>query len=299
MVTYCAPLLGARAAFLSGQNLGKVVLGKVLSATELGYYSFAFQTVERFVELVHTLPSALLPSLTHLVTREERERLRYVFDQAFRLIQVVACGLAMLLFVFAPELTLWVGSPLFSPAIPLLRVLALVPIARTAQQPLTMLFQAMRRPGLVLLLALLKFAIEIGSYVLLVPSYGPMGAAWANVSGAVLSYVVALALLAVAMPEGAGERLSAVLRSVALLAPGVLLALAADRFASPHASTALRVAIVAPWLLGTFALGLITRYDLEKLSSLPLGAPWMRSIRDSLVRAADRLARAFEPRRAA
>lgn len=299
MIAYCAPLLGARAAFLSGQNLGKVVLGKVLSATELGYYSFAFQTVERFVELVHTLPAALLPSLTHLVAREERERLRNVFDQAFRLIQLVACALAFGLFVFAPELTLWVGSPLFAPAIPLLRVLALVPIARTAQQPLTMLFQAMRRPGLVLTLALLKFAVEIGCYLLLVPAYGKLGAGWANLAGAVFSYAVALALLAVAIPEGASERLTAVVRNVALLAPGLLLALAADRFAGPHVSPWLRLALVAPGLLGTFALGLITRYDLEKLSTLPLRAPWLKSGRDVLVRGADRLARAFEPRRAA
>ena len=45
------------------------MLGKLLDATSLGYFSFAFQTIERFVELVYPLPSALLPSLTHLVAR--------------------------------------------------------------------------------------------------------------------------------------------------------------------------------------------------------------------------------------
>ena len=89
------------------------MLAKILDATQLGYYTFAFQTIERFVELVYTLPSSLLPSLTHLVAREERERLGYVFDQAFRLVQVAACVTAWSVFTFAPELTFWVGSPLF------------------------------------------------------------------------------------------------------------------------------------------------------------------------------------------
>ena len=64
MLAYCTPLLGARAAFLSGQNLSKVVLGKLFGVADLGYFAFAFQTVERFVEVAHTLPSALMPSLT-------------------------------------------------------------------------------------------------------------------------------------------------------------------------------------------------------------------------------------------
>src|SRR5262249_20187050 len=54
--SYCMPLLGARVTFTSGQNLSKIILGKLFTATELGYFSFAFQTVERFVEVVHTLP---------------------------------------------------------------------------------------------------------------------------------------------------------------------------------------------------------------------------------------------------
>src|SRR5262249_21342363 len=116
MFAYCMPLLGARAAFLSGQNLGKVLLAKVLEATQLGYFTFAFQTIERFVELAYTLPSSLLPSLTHLVALEERERLGYIFDQAFRLVQLAACTLSLVVFAFAPELTLWVGSPMFLPS---------------------------------------------------------------------------------------------------------------------------------------------------------------------------------------
>lgn len=298
MVAYCAPLLGARVSFLSGQNLSKVVLGKLFDVTTLGYFSFAFQTMERFIELVATLPSALLPSLTQLVARAERERLRHVFDQAFRLIQLMSCVLSFGVFVLARELTLLVASPLFEPAVPLLRILALVPIARTAQRPLIMLFQALRRPGSVLGLALLKFGVEFACYFTLVPALGLAGAGWGNLAGAVVSYLAALVLVARAVPDGAGERGRAVVLNVALLLPLLGAALVIDRLTAPPAATMLRLALAPVGLVGIFALGLMTRYDLEKLGSVPLERAWLRRTRDALVAGADRLALVLGPRRA-
>jgi O-antigen/teichoic acid export membrane protein len=288
------PLLGARAAFVSGQNLSKVVLGKLADATVVGYFAFAFQTVERLVELVQALPSALLPSLTHLVALQERERLRYVFDQAFRVIQVVAAAMSFGVFVFAPEIALLWGG-LLAPVVPLLRILALVPFARTAQQPLTMLFQALGRPSIVLGLALLKFIVEFAGYFTLVPALGMAGAGWANLAGAVASYTVALVVLARLLPEGAGERVHAVARSGALLAPLLVLSLVLAQIGGTP-SLLMRGALAVVAVVGVVALGLVTGYDLEKVSSIPLRIDWARRVRDSAVAAAGRVVRAMGPR---
>jgi PST family polysaccharide transporter len=299
MIGYCAPLYGARLSFLSGQNLGKLVLGRLLDATQLGYFSFAFQTVERFVELAHTLPNSLLPSLTAIVTRRENERLRYVVDQAFRLVQLVACLLSLVLFVYAREIVRVVGSPLFLPAVPLLRVLALVPIVRTAQQPLTMLFQALRRPADVFGLALLKVLTEVAGYFVLLLPLGAIGACWANVAGAVVAFIAASILAWVRLPEGGPERLSATVRAWLLLAAGLGVAVLIEREWGAGASLAARIALAPLVLIAVFALQLVTRYDLEKLSLLPLpgdGLPWLR---DRVVLGAERLVRVFERRRTA
>jgi hypothetical protein len=45
------------------------------------------------------------------------------------------------------------------------------------------------------------------------------------------------------------------------------------------------------------AFGLVTRYALEKVSSLPLNAAWLRRARDTAVAAGVRLARAVALRR--
>ena len=300
MMGYCVPLLGARVTFLSGQNLGKIVLGKLFDISQLGYFSFAFQTVERFVELLYTLPSSLLPSLTQLVARDERQRLSAVVDQALRLISVAACALSFALFVFAPELTVVVGSRMFIPAIPLVRILALVPVARTAQQPLTMVFQAMRLPGTVLRLAVLKFVTEFGSYFALLPLLGIHGAAWANLAGAVVSYVGALWVLGRLLPEpgGPGGRVATAVRAAALLTVLLAVALLCDGRLSHALSLAIRVLLVPVGLLAVFALGLVVRQDLDKLAAIQLRWTPLRRVRDGFVAGASRIERAVAAGRA-
>ncbi len=301
MVAYCAPLYAANLSFISGQNMGKLVLGMVLTPAELGWFAFAFGAVERIVEVVYTLPRALLPSLTQIVANDDREKLHWVFGQAFRLVQVVACIVSLLIFVFAREIVLAMGGPMFQRAIPLLRILALVPIVRTAQQPLTMLFQAARRPGYVLSLALVKLVTEVAGWVALVIALplGAVGASWANLLGAVAAFAGALVVARRLLPEGASERVRAMARSLALVLPLELLAIAADRWLPPFGAFVARAALPVLALVGLFPLGLIVAYDLEKVSSLPMPGVWLARGRDSVVAAAAALIRTFGLRRPA
>ncbi len=298
MSRYCMPLLGARIAFLSGQNLSKVVLGKLFTPELLGYFTFAFQTVERFVTLVYSLPYALLPSFTQLVALGERDRLRWVTGQAFRLIGVAAAAITVLIFVFAPELTLWLAGPRFAPAVPLLRILALVPWVRTAHQPLTMLLQATRRPGAVFGLALVKLAGEFGCYFLLIPALGLAGAGWANWIGAALAFLGALAWTSLTLPEGRGERWLHYGLTVLLVVPLLLAGLWLDAHLHPGWAGLLKLGLLPLLLLGVFALGLINAHDLEKVQGLALPAAWMARARDRLVRGGYSLLRATSLREA-
>jgi len=295
--SYCLPLLGARATFLSGQNLGKIVLGKLFDATLLGYFSFAYQTVERFVEVIYALPSSLLPSLTQLVARGERERMRFLFEQSLRLIQVVALALSVGMVIGAREITLLVGSPLFEPAVPLLRIMALVPIARTAQQPLTMLFQALRLPGTVLALALVKFATEFGCYFALVPFLGLIGAGWANLAGAVVSYVAATFALNRRLPDGSAERLRTTATGLMVFMPLLAIGLQLEARLPHTASLVCRIALIPIAVLAVLAFGLVREEDFDRLLSFPLQAAWMGRVRDAVISTARSAVRAVTPRR--
>jgi O-antigen/teichoic acid export membrane protein len=297
MMAYCTPLLGARITFMSGQNLSKILIGKLFDTTLLGYFSFAFLMLERLVEVAYTVPSSLLPPLTQMVVRGERERLQAVFDESLRLVQVMACALAFLIFAFARELTVLIGSPLFEPAWPLLRILALVPVFRTAQQPLTMLFQAMRLPRTVLGLAVIKFVTEFGSYFALVPAVGLAGACWANLAGAGAAYGGALMALHHMLGAGSSARLRAQARCLGLLIPLLAIAMISERAFGAAGGLAVKLALVPAGWIGIFGLGLVTRHDAEVVSTIPLNWSPMRVARDLAVRIVDNSARVMRPRR--
>jgi O-antigen/teichoic acid export membrane protein len=295
MMSYCTPLLGARMTFTSGQHLSKIILGKIFDMTQLGYFAYAYQTVERFVELTNAVSSAMLPTLTQLVVRGERERLRMVFDESLRLIQVLACAVAFLVFAFARELTLLVASPLFERAVPLLRILALVPLFRTTQQPVTMLLQALRLPGAVLRLAVTRFAAEFGSYFALVPVIGLAGACVSNLAGVAVSFGASLALIRGPLGGGTARRVRAQARALGLALPLIAVALVADPLLGHAGGFALRLALIPAGWFGIFALGLVSREDLERVAAMQLQAAPMRRVRDALVSFVDPFLRTIRP----
>jgi teichuronic acid exporter len=292
MFRYCLPLLGARAAFISGQNLSRVVLGKFFSAEALGLFSFAFQTVERFVGLVYAIPSSLLPSLTQLVARGEPDRLRRLLDKGFRLIATLACALSFFIFVFAEEITRFVGGERYLPAVGLLRILALVPWVRTAQQPLTMGFYALRRTDIVLGLALAKFVTEMGSYFLLIPRVGLAGAAWANLLGALVAFTGAMVLMTRALVGPAEHRWAVIGKTSLLVGTGSVIALLLHGAGLDwRVLFALKAFVLVPGLLaGVALLDLVTDDDIARAQAIELQSPWKLALRDGIVR----LARAIQ-----
>jgi O-antigen/teichoic acid export membrane protein len=287
MFRYCMPLLGARAAFISGQNLSRVVLGKFFDPVALGLFSFAFQTVERFVGLVYAIPSSLLPSLTQLVARGETDRLRRLLDKGFRLVATLACVLSFGIFVFAEEITRVIGGERYLPAVGLLRILALVPWVRTAQQPLTMGFYALRRTGMVLTLAVAKFVTEMGSYFLLIPRVGLDGAAWANLLGAVVAFFGALILTARAVPGPAGHRSAVIAKTGVLVALGAVGSLVLhDMKLDPGLLFVIKLLVFVPALIvGVVTFDLVTYDDLSRAQAIELETPWKLHLRDGAVRA--------------
>ncbi len=296
MLRYCLPLLGARAAFLTSQHLSRAVLGKFLSLEQLGYFSFAFTVVDRFVSFVYALPSSLLPSLTQLLARGDRLRFQRLLDKSFRLIATAAAALSFGIFVFAEEITLLLGGAQYHPAIPVLTVMALVPWVRTAQQPLTMAFYALRQTSSVLGLALLKLGVEFAGYFLLIPILGLQGAAWAHVTGAILSFAAALALMGRNFRPARHRWVATAKATALLLAAASVKLLLVQANAGVAAGLATKLIVLAPlFLLAVFVGDLVTEDDLRRTASLEIRPPWARRTRDTVVRLGLRLSRAVGP----
>ena len=244
---------------------------------------------------MYAVPSSILPSLTQLVSAGEQDRVRRLLDKGFRLVATLAGALSFGIFVFAEEITRLLGGERYLPAVTILRVLAIVPWVRTAQQPLTMGFYALRRTGIVLGLAIAKFLVEMGSYFLLIPLIGLIGAAWANLAGAVVSFLGAIVLTGVALGDGGRHRWAVMAKTGAFVALGVSVALLL------HASGwdwrvvfAIKIVLLVPALAVLVCVfDLVTHDDLSRAQAIDIRVPWVSSLRDRFVRAGMAFQRAF------
>ncbi|MEP7028805.1 MAG: hypothetical protein ABI960_09450, partial [Candidatus Eisenbacteria bacterium] len=164
--------------------------------------------------------------------------------------------------------------------------LALVPWVRTAQQPLTMGFYALRRTGMVLALAVTKFLGEMGSYFLLIPLIGLAGAAWANLIGALLAFFGALILMSRASEGTVSHRGAVIAKTGVLVAIGAIVSLALHGAQlDPRLLFAIKaLALVPLFVVGVVTFDLVTEDDLERAQSMELETPWKLALRDVGVR---------------
>jgi O-antigen/teichoic acid export membrane protein len=293
IVRYTMPLFGARAAYVAAQNLSRIVLGNFVAPALLGYYSFALTMIERFATFIYALPFSILPSLTQLEAQGDRARFGLLVDKGFRLVTTVACAITTGLVLGAGTLTRLVGGEAYLPAVPVLRVLAAVLWLRTAQEPLTMAFYALRHTGRVLAIGAGRLALEIGAIFLLLPVWSIRGAAWAAVLGAVFALTAALWFLS--RERGQGRRRVAVVAKTAVL---VLLATLASRALAGLQTPgwvplAFGLVVWAPlFVVAMFVADLVTEDDLSLAARMDIRRPWLRGLRDRVVSAGLRCSRA-------
>jgi O-antigen/teichoic acid export membrane protein len=210
---YVLPLFGARAFFLSGQHLNRLILGKLLSAHQLGIASFALMTIERFVGLAQAIPSSLLPTLSRLKGQNEHQSIEQVVTEGYRLVAACAFLLAAAVFALAREAVWITGGSEFLEAVAPLQILALTPLFRTMQQPLSMGFYTYERTRTVFWLAGLKFAVEPLAYPLLIPRLGVEGVAIANFLACIAVFGPSIRIADAMFPATAGARRAATARS--------------------------------------------------------------------------------------
>ena len=292
---YCLPLLGARAAYLTGSNLSKVVLGKFLDLAPLGYFGFATTVVERFVGFVYALPSSLLPSMTELLAKRDRLRFTRLLDKSFRLIATAAAALSFGLFVYAKEITLLLGGEQYLAAVPVLQVMAIVPWVRTAHQPLTMAFYALKHTSWVLIFAVLKLSVEIAAYFVFIPSFGVQGAAAAHVLGALLAFIGALIWIGRNF-QPSRHRWIVMGKTTALFFLTALATLALESSGTAFwPALGIKVFLFTPvFLITVFLVDLVTEDDLQRAGSVDIGHRRGRRARDAAVRAGIRLSRSVD-----
>ena len=169
------------------------VLTKCRPGAEPGWFAGSMRYVQLSVMVIYPVADTAFPMLAAR-WRESRESFREALRIAFRLVAFLAVGAFCMIFTSA-EFLLHVMSRDMTPAIGLLRLLAFVALIRalmSLSQPLIIISGGMKHGLWITSVCILsKFVLLLW----LVPRYGAMGAAIANLVGESLSAALVMIVL--------------------------------------------------------------------------------------------------------
>lgn len=165
-----------------------VVIGKIFSTTDLGFYTRAQSTQQLPTTLLtNMLNRVALPAFSRTAT--DKESLQKAFAKASRMIMFVNLPLMAGLAVTAEPLVVFLFGARWLPVVPLLQVLCLVGAVWPLQVLNVSALLAQGHSRLVLRLEFIKKGV--GVLALVVASrYGLLAIAWSQVATAAISYVV-------------------------------------------------------------------------------------------------------------
>jgi len=188
--------------------LDRFTLASVTGIAAVGFYTAPYEGVARLLVVPVALIGSLLPALTSLEARRQRDRLSELAGSAVRVLAVVMAPALATIFAFAPILlTLWLGPAYAAQSTIAVRILAIGVLANAiAHAPFVTLY-ALNRPDIPAKFHILELAIHVPLTYLLVRSYGISGAAaaWA------IRTTLDLSLLLWAAGRQTGRSLPAVL----------------------------------------------------------------------------------------
>jgi O-antigen/teichoic acid export membrane protein len=182
--------VGIMGAFLT--QFDNLVVGRVLGAADLGYYSMATRLPELFILSLAVVGGRVLyPALASL----HLDDMGHAFLTALRYTSIVTLPLAVFLAILAQPLTTGLFGEQWRPAVSAAQVLSLWALASTLLFVCGSAFKARNRPDVLLELAVPQaVALVVGS--LLVVDRGIVALAWVQAAIAIGATVCALAIAA-------------------------------------------------------------------------------------------------------
>lgn len=248
---------GTNVMVIVNTNIDNVVVARFLGAGPLGIYSVAWRLAE-FANTVIALIVGRVMFTVYSRLQHDLASIRAAYVQNLQREMLFALPVTVTLGIAAEPIVLGLLGPDWSEAIGPLRVLAVFGFVRLLTAPSGELFKGVGKPHVTLITTTVFFGAALPALILLVPRFGPTGAALGMVIGVGVSGSIALALTLRLLSLRASDLARALARPAgcaSLVGAAVLATLPAGDLLSPAATLAL-IALVASaaFLLGLFLL---------------------------------------------
>lgn len=162
-------------------QIDKLLLSKLVSLDEFGYYTLAASVAAALGFLVAPVATAVLPRMTECLARSDHRAVLATYHSASQWLAVVLIPVSLMMAAFSePLMFAWTGDrDLAERTAPLLSVLALGTMCNGFMHVPYMAQLAHGWTGLAVRINVVAVCIIVPVIIWSVPKYGVMGAAWA------------------------------------------------------------------------------------------------------------------------
>jgi O-antigen/teichoic acid export membrane protein len=163
-------------------SLDRVVVGAVLGASAVAYYSVSIGVALTLLTFADVLTRPLMPAASAWVSVGNWSLVRsWLVRATLALVVIEALAAGVLLAISAPFMTLWLGSDFAHHALPAFRILVVVFAVVAVGAPAFHIANGVGYPWAPAVGGFTGGALTIASILLLAPKWGVTGAAAANV----------------------------------------------------------------------------------------------------------------------
>lgn len=177
---YAAGMMGTTFLAILLTQIDKILLTKILSLSEYGYYTMAVLVVSALSIAVGPVSQAYFPKFTELKAKGQNDLLVDAYHKSSQLITVVVGVMAgYLIFFSEPILIVWTqDKELVNTVAPLVSVLALGSFLNILMWMPYQMQLAHGWTSLALKINIVAVIVIVPSILIVVPLYGSIGAAW-------------------------------------------------------------------------------------------------------------------------
>ncbi|WP_445326648.1 lipopolysaccharide biosynthesis protein [Sphingobium sp. AN641] len=173
-----------------GRQMAVLIIGLFTGPTGAGLYRLANQLAVALTKISGLLSRSIFVELARTRTAQGTDGLRLLFRRTNRLAMIAGVVIVALILLIGRPLLELIAGPAFLPAYPLLLMLGIaasIDLVGVSYRPLLMATEA---AALSLRITLVTTMLLLALLTLLLPLYGPIGAAAANIAAAAVGFVL-------------------------------------------------------------------------------------------------------------
>jgi O-antigen/teichoic acid export membrane protein len=179
-----------------------LILSLVRSPAEVGIYSAAYRVLEILVTFPFMLAGVMLPLMAHAWARNDHPRFAHLLRQSYNVMLLIAIPMAIGIMVMGGPAMIFIAGSDFAASGEILKILAIATAViyfGTISSHVVVAINAQKK---MLPFYLAVAVLTVAGYILLIPPYGMVAAAWLTVASEVAVAAAATWFSLKAAPNG-------------------------------------------------------------------------------------------------